>query len=151
MKAITIWQPWASLIACGAKKNETRSWYTSYRGDIAIHASKKPLKKIWDEILDEKTKVMINTITATEAPHMMYRDELIPILPCGSIVAIAELKDCIRITPEYVLNLSRQEYALGDYTTGRYAWVLDNVRPLDESIEISGKQGIWQWDGNVMK
>ncbi|MFV0399180.1 MAG: ASCH domain-containing protein [Oscillospiraceae bacterium] len=39
MKAITIWQPWASLLACGAKKYETRSWVTSYRGPIAIHAA----------------------------------------------------------------------------------------------------------------
>ncbi len=41
MKAITIWQPWASLLACGAKQYETRSWATSYRGPIAIHAAKK--------------------------------------------------------------------------------------------------------------
>ena len=41
MKAITLWQPWASLIACGAKKYETRSWATRYRGPIAIHAAKK--------------------------------------------------------------------------------------------------------------
>jgi hypothetical protein len=41
MKAITIWQPWASLIAIGAKQYETRSWETKYRGPIAIHAAKK--------------------------------------------------------------------------------------------------------------
>lgn len=41
MKAITLWQPWASLIAIGAKKYETRSWKTNYRGPIAIHAAKK--------------------------------------------------------------------------------------------------------------
>lgn len=41
MKAITIWQPWASLIACGAKKYETRGWPTKYRGPIAIHAAAK--------------------------------------------------------------------------------------------------------------
>jgi hypothetical protein len=46
MKAITIWQPWASLKACGAKEFETRSWATSYRGPIAIHAAaKKPPKQ----------------------------------------------------------------------------------------------------------
>ncbi len=46
MKAITIWQPWASLIACGAKKFETRSWATNYRGPIAIHVAKKDVRKI---------------------------------------------------------------------------------------------------------
>jgi len=38
MKAITIHQPYASLIACGAKIYETCSRRTNYRGRIAIHA-----------------------------------------------------------------------------------------------------------------
>ncbi|TWH47470.1 ASCH domain-containing protein [Sporomusa sp. KB1] len=40
MKAITILQPWASLLACGAKQIETRSWPAKYRGPIAIHTGK---------------------------------------------------------------------------------------------------------------
>lgn len=39
MKALTIWQPWASLLVSGQKKYETRSWATAYRGPIAIHAA----------------------------------------------------------------------------------------------------------------
>ena len=42
VKAITIWQPWASLVAVGAKTMETRSWPTKYRGPIAIHAAQRP-------------------------------------------------------------------------------------------------------------
>ncbi len=45
MKAITLWQPWASLIAIGAKKIETRSWATKYRGPLAIHAAIKAVEK----------------------------------------------------------------------------------------------------------
>src|SRR5258708_5270609 len=41
VKALTLWQPWASLIAVGAKTIETRSWSTSYRGPLAIHAAKR--------------------------------------------------------------------------------------------------------------
>jgi hypothetical protein len=41
MKVISIIQPWATLIAIGEKKFETRSWSTKYRGELAIHASKK--------------------------------------------------------------------------------------------------------------
>lgn len=44
MKVITLWEPWASLIAVGAKMIETRSWNTNYRGRIAIHAAKKIVK-----------------------------------------------------------------------------------------------------------
>lgn len=45
MKAISLWQPWATLIATGAKQIETRSWATSYRGPIAIHAAKRKVRK----------------------------------------------------------------------------------------------------------
>lgn len=42
MKALTIIQPWATLIASGHKMNETRSWKTNYRGEVLIHAGKNP-------------------------------------------------------------------------------------------------------------
>jgi activating signal cointegrator 1 len=40
MKGLSLWQPWAQLVAIGAKKIETRSWGTDYRGPLAIHATK---------------------------------------------------------------------------------------------------------------
>ncbi len=52
MKAISLLQPWATLVAIGAKRIETRSWATNYRGPLAIHASKSPKmvnKLTWDE------------------------------------------------------------------------------------------------------
>ena len=45
MKAITVWQPWASLLVSGRKRYETRSWATTYRGPIAIHAAKRPVRR----------------------------------------------------------------------------------------------------------
>ena len=45
MKAISLWNPWAALIRCGAKTIETRSWSTQYRGQLAIHAAKKRLRR----------------------------------------------------------------------------------------------------------
>ena len=41
MKAISLWQPWATLIAVGAKRLETRSWESRYQGELAIHAAKR--------------------------------------------------------------------------------------------------------------
>jgi len=40
MKALTLTQPWASLMALQSKTIETRSWYTAYRGELVIHAAK---------------------------------------------------------------------------------------------------------------
>ena len=45
MKAITIIQPWATLIALGEKQFETRSWFTKHRGELAIHAGKRSTAK----------------------------------------------------------------------------------------------------------
>jgi hypothetical protein len=68
MKAITIWQPWASLIACGTKKYETRSWPTKYRGPIAIHAAAKEPRTLPQEVreaLDQLDEVPLGAIIAT--------------------------------------------------------------------------------------
>jgi len=41
MKALTIFQPYAALIVAGIKDIENRSWSTSYRGSLLIHAGVK--------------------------------------------------------------------------------------------------------------
>jgi hypothetical protein len=41
MKALSIMQPWAWLIAAGHKDIENRTWATDYRGPVLIHAGKK--------------------------------------------------------------------------------------------------------------
>ena len=41
MKAVSLWQPWASLIVHGIKGVETRGYPTNVRGRVAIHATKK--------------------------------------------------------------------------------------------------------------
>ena len=54
MKALTIWQPWASLLVSGRKKYETRSWATAYRGPIAIHAAMRPVRRTIDALAADK-------------------------------------------------------------------------------------------------
>lgn len=40
MKAVSLWEPWATLVRLKIKRIETRGWSTSYRGPLAIHATK---------------------------------------------------------------------------------------------------------------
>lgn len=82
MKALTIWQPWASLLACGAKQYETRSWATYYRGPIAIHAAKKSVFHVLDLIPSPVLAEMTKLIGAG------WND-----LPTGAVIATAELVD----------------------------------------------------------
>lgn len=161
MKAITIWQPWATAIALEIKHNETRSWATNYRGPIAIHAAAKndaALRGLWMDVCSEMSKAghdyFIRQVHNKGPYYIEYRDknrEVICNLDFGAVVAIANLVECIPITPEYYATLSEEERALGDYTFGRFAWVIEDVVMLHDSIPFKGQQGIWNIDDKYLK
>lgn len=129
MKAITLWQPWATLIALGEKPYETRSWPTSYRGKIAIHASKK-----WDgETLAD--------FTSPEVWRVMQRRHVRDIdLPLGAIICVGDLTDCIP-----TVLVPQNEQRLGNFLPGRFAWKIEHVKVLLNPISIRGQQGLWDW------
>ncbi len=144
MKAITIIQPWATLIALGEKQYETRSWPTKYRGHIAIHAGKKIDK---DACNQEDIKA------ALERHGYTIKD-----LPTGAIVAKAMLTDCLKSVDEwtdgYVLENQRliydPEWIFGDFTPGRYAWELTAVMRLKIPIPAKGQLSLWNWEGKII-
>lgn len=150
MKALTIIQPWASLIALGAKKIETRSWYTDYRGPLAIHASKNFPKKNRDLLFDEP---FWTTFKARTIPNSSET-----LLPTGVIIAVCWLVDCLKIGFKYFHNgriyvelsdksqVEGNELAFGDYTPDRYAWILEDVRMLPKPISVKGRLGLWDWE-----
>lgn len=127
MKALTLWQPYASAIAVGLKKYETRSWKTSYRGPLVIHASVKPLTKEY---------------------QLLANQYHIPIVS-GEIAAIVELVEYQIMTQELITSQSQVEIDLGDWRVGRYAWKFENIRLPKQSIKISGHQGLWNIDYSI--
>jgi hypothetical protein len=147
MKAITIIQPWATLIALGEKRIETRGWSTKHRGELAIHAGVKI----------DKEACEIPEIKAALARHGYTADNL----PTGAVVAIVELKDCFRIrcdvlggvialesdTRKTHFNTLDKEFAFGWFGSGRYAWELRDVKQLAQLIPAKGQQRIWNWEG----
>jgi hypothetical protein len=68
----------------------------------------------------------------------------------GAIVAICWLTRCVQITPEFTGMLSEQEIAFGDYTPGRYAWILDNIQCLPEPMTCPGHQRLWNWSEHIV-
>ena len=136
MKAITIHQPWASLIAHGFKRYETRGWRTHYRGPIAIHAGK------W---VDKAAVGMIQI----RYPEIW---KVINPLPTGCIVAVAELSGCFISTEDFLhggfrkIWIDPQERDFGNFARNRCAWELTNVRRLPEPIPVRGQQGLWNWE-----
>lgn len=129
--AFTLWQPWATLIEQEIKRIETRSWSTSYRGPIAIHAAKKPIYTGSPELLD------------------LLQKGIEP--PLGAVIAIANLVDCVEMTPEFIAQQSEQELKCGDWQPGRFAWVLEIIRPVVPPIPATGGQKLWNWSGTSIK
>lgn len=72
--------------------------------------------------------------------------------PTGEILGKAILADCVLIDKEIAALIKEQrpdEYAFGDFTPGRYAWVMENPVAFDKPIPARGKQGLWNWEGDV--
>lgn len=160
MKAISLWQPYASLV--GIKEIETRSWYTKYRGPLAIHATAhtpggyrayafyEPFKEAFIKmgLLNRKSK-----------------DRSIE-LPEGAIVYTCKMVECTLIktdglykvpdgmpvmgpksfTEFYAPLPSEPERSFGDYTPGRFAWTLKDIKRLPKPIPVRGHQGLWEWE-----
>lgn len=128
MKAISLWQPYASAIALRLKTIETRSWATRYRGRIAIHASKR-----WAREQRE--------FAAVERALGRLPERL----PFGCIVALATIVDCSHAEdlislPGYVGPVNK---IYGDFSDGRFGWELSNVIALPEPIPYKGAQGFF--------
>ncbi|UYB50271.1 ASCH domain-containing protein (plasmid) [Lysinibacillus capsici] len=141
MKALTIKQPWATLIALGEKNFETRSWQTKYRGPLAIHAGKSIDK---DACEDSWIKGVLKEHGITSHKE----------LQTGVVLATVELVDCYRVEATLghasVLTkgktLNGLEVAFGDYTEGRYAWELANLQVLPEPMPAKGQLSLWEWN-----
>lgn len=141
MKAITIKQPYATLLALGYKKYETRSWQTTYRGKLAIHAGKAIDK---EACAQEEIAELLR-----EAGYHSWRD-----LPTGAVIAIGELTDCYRVLTQHKENgiaMTQTEkidglaYRLGDFSVGRYAWEVQKIERLDKVVPCRGRLSLWEW------
>ncbi|MHB1418701.1 MAG: ASCH domain-containing protein [Bacillota bacterium] len=152
MKTISLMQPWASLIATGAKQIETRSRPTKYRGPLAIHASikntpdQKSMMSFWHiqtGLAPLKGRVL--NLSEYEWPGVKWED-----LPFGAIIAVCSLVDCVR-TDNLQLGQIRKNFvteeSFGDYSPDRYAWFLENVRMLPDPMPAKGSLGLWNWEG----
>lgn len=134
IKALTVWQPWASLIAHGVKVFETRSWATKWRGPLAIHAAGR-----WGRDIDM-------LVQRPPYPALLAGLELrAETLPLGCVVCVVDLIDVIPAR-DVLVRISDGERRLGDFRPGRFAWELGNVRLLKEPVYAKGTQGLWWWD-----
>ncbi len=144
MKALTLWQPWASLVTAKIKWLETRSWQIDYRGPLAIHAAKAYPRAARE-------------LAATPAFRWgLHRCD--PDLPRGCVLCTVEL---VAIYPvEELIGDARQlelpgnfqapdfatQFCFGDFSPGRFAWHFKNITPLATPAPAKGGQRIWEWE-----
>lgn len=125
MKAYTVYQPYAYATVAGLKHYETRPRRTSIRGRVAVHAGKKRIS------LEDMTVVVIPAARN--------------VLHYGAVIGTVEIVDCVPVEA-LIGKLSERERVLGDYTPGRFAWVLKNPVMFDRPIPARGFQGWWNWE-----
>lgn len=186
MKAITLYQPWATLVALGKKKIETRSWKTDYRGPLAIHVAKKftgdqrllcswgkqPFSDALQGVFWDKKEI--------QNVRYGFAGSVIQGGPCtefwrinknyhlGCVIAVCNLVDVVEILDfqkrhfvtsddlseeentieiDYIkIPPAEPELSFGDYTPGRYAWILQDVQMLEKPVPAKGMQRLWEWD-----
>lgn len=144
MKVLSVWQPWASLLAAGVKRYETRSWSTMHRGILVIHAAKHWSDELAGLIQTEPLEGRIRRLGYHSAAGFRAR------APFGAIVGVVRLRACVRtnaidetLSAAGLAPLSSLERALGNYAPGRFAWQTDHWRTLPEPIPLRGRQGLF--------
>lgn len=147
IKAISLWEPWASLMRTGAKTIETRSWNTNYRGSLLICAAKGGLSKselrqllsLWEfkcglaPLLDPSE---ITKWSGIKEEHLNF----------GKAVAIVVLYDCV--PTDLLMNdelknnkvLGGNEDVFGNYKPGRFAWKTKMINNSFKPFPVKGKQ-----------
>lgn len=136
MMGLTLLEPWASLMAAGLKRIETRSWCTDYRGELVIQASasKKSCRHSYDV---EKL---------FKEAGMPWPDDW-PVspegYPRGRILGVCRLIDCVEMDADIINRVPQRERAFGVWAPGRFAWIAPSFRRV-EPIPWKGSLGLWK-------
>jgi len=190
MKALTLHQPWASLIALGVKTIETRSWSTPYRGRLLIHAgAKTPTRgEFVGDWVPYRHVAEVSPGAGTDWSLTRVPDDFDPeedevpdsvALPLGAVVASCTLVDVVPmvgadgcknatkhlcIVNESMLlhsvleepwpdgeteHIVSNEQPYGDFTPGRFAWLLEDVKPTTERCPKCWGDGYERWQTSV--
>jgi hypothetical protein len=142
LKALTMTQPWASLLVAGANRIETRSWNTRYRGPVAIHAAAG---------FPSHAKAL-----CAQSP---YREALAAAgfaaaadLPTGRFIGVADLEEVVACDGSSAADIRRQSRAgtlppheadFGDFSAGRFGFVMVRMAPLATQLPARGMLGLW--------
>jgi hypothetical protein len=136
IRCISLIEPWASLVALGHKRIETRGWATAYRGPLGIHASRSTefLKDGFPDKLCERANLFFRF-----GPEYPW--------PFGRILCVSDIRACVR-TDLMTRPVEPREIALGDFSftseRKRYGFVLSSPKLLAGGIPHRGSLSLWE-------
>lgn len=153
MKALTLWQPWASLIMIGAKPYEFRKWNFADKPHLAklvgqrivIHAgARKPRPDELRDILD-RIDAGESALDANLAEKLVLAELLTPIgvpaLPLAAALGTAVIGQ-----PQRSYDLFKHIVADSDRLDQQmYAWPISEIQPFPQPVPAAGAQGFWKW------
>ena len=171
-RTLTNRQPWASLIALGVKTIETRSWRTDHRGPLVIHAGKaEPSLDNMRPVVDNFDTWRTWYAAGLAPGAAVQPGPLGAVVAVVDLVDVVPIVDELGLTlPDRSTYVQREQRTTGvtewwlyndetgrcadvtgqepygDFTPGRYAWLLDNIRPVDPPVPAKGRQGLWRWN-----
>jgi hypothetical protein len=134
VKALSVVQPWATLLMRGVKRFETRGWQTRHRGLLAIHASARiPYGE--------------RELCRTEPCRRLLRDagyESWKQLPLGVILGTVELVRCVRVEDLEPDSCSSTDRQWASFHPGRWAWEVIQPRPWAVPLPVRGSLGVFE-------
>lgn len=145
VRAITLWQPWASFMVAAPdplKSIETRSWSTTYRGPLLIHAAKREPAWVRNLFLENQPLLRLLVTLRRNASGQFFLADVFDSLPRGAILGGGTLVGC-EPTERVSVAPDSSEGRLGDYSPGRWAWGITRAYSLREPVAANGKQGLW--------
>jgi len=176
MKALSLWNPWATLMVDGHKRVETRSWDTKYTGSLLIHAAKKWDGKLIDVCLKPPFRSLLGPMGVPQEPHSWTVTDIARRkkgwdMHFGAIIGRVELKECVPM--HSVINrpngdigffegwhnsvltrwlfINATEHTLGDFSPGRFAWFCKNPVVFEKPIPFRGTQGLFDVPDELVK
>lgn len=122
-RALSIRQPWVWAMLYAGKRIENRTWATSYRGPLYLHAAQA--------LASKESRRAFHAIAA----QLGIDVPALEIFPRGALIATAELIDCTQ-------NVPRGQHPWAD--SGAHYFVLANIAALAEPIPLDGALGLWR-------
>lgn len=129
LKALSIRQPWASLIVRAGKSIENRDWKTNYRGLVAVHASAKMTRADMEDACG-----LMRTFIPKFSAQRFEQDEF----PLGAIIGTVEIVDCVTHSDSL-------------WFCGEYGFVLRNPISFAQQVKCKGALGFWEVKGETLE